>query len=408
MTTSADSSLWLDTAPTTAYPVLSEHIEVDVAVLGAGIVGLTTALLLKGDGAPVAVLEARQVGSGVTGCTTAKVTALQQAYYQSLRSRHGSDATAVYAQASKVGVEMVDQIARAEGIECDLERRAAFTYALERDERSDIESEYEAAQEAGLDVELVDDVDLPYATYGAVRLDKQIQFQPVLYTQGLAAAVDGDGSFVFEQKRGMSVSAGGSPCSVQTNREAVVRAHQVVVATHYPLLDRALFFARLEPERSYCVAARLEDTPPDGMSISAGPPTRSLNTFDGLLIVGGEGHSAGSPQATRERYDRLEAFALRHWPVREITHRWSAQDPISYDHLPVVGPYTPRTSRVFVASAFHKWGLTGGTAAALGLRDLLSGRDPPWAAAFNPNRFTARGLPKVAQLGAKFGADFVA
>src|SRR5436190_4251905 len=122
MTTSADSSLWLDTAPTTAYPVLSEDIEVDVAVLGGGIVGLTTALLLKRDGARVAVVEAREVGSGVTGCTTAKVSALQGSVYETIRKRHGTDGATVYAEASLAGVELVAQLAEEEGIACRLER----------------------------------------------------------------------------------------------------------------------------------------------------------------------------------------------------------------------------------------------------------------------------------------------
>src|SRR4051794_2053437 len=251
MTTSADSSLWLQTAPTTAFPALTHDIDVDVVVLGGGIVGLTTALLLKRDGARVAVLEAREVGSGVTGCTTAKVTTLQQAYYQSLRSRHGREGAEIYADASKVGVEMVAEIARDEAIECDLERRAAFTYAADEDERSDVENEFEAARDAGLDVALVDDVDLPFPTRGAVVLADQIQFQPVAYVQGLARAVDGDGSCVFEHTRATSVSLIGTP-EVSTDLATSVRAEQVVVATHYPMLDRSAFFARLEPTRSYC------------------------------------------------------------------------------------------------------------------------------------------------------------
>jgi glycine/D-amino acid oxidase-like deaminating enzyme/nitrite reductase/ring-hydroxylating ferredoxin subunit len=404
-TTTAAQSLWLHTAPDTAYPALTGDLDVDVAVIGGGIAGLTTALMLKREGARVAVLEALRVGTGVTGNTSAKVSALQATVYTQIRSAHDSEAAAIYATASRAAVEEIAVLAADEGIECDLERRTAFTYAATEDERDSVEQEAEAAAEAGLPAQLVDDTDLPYDTFGAVRLDDQLQFHPVKYCQGLAAAVDGGGSAVHEQTRVTSVSDG-SPCTLETEG-GTVTAQQVVVATHYPLLDRAAYFARLEAKRSYCVAARLGATPPQGMSISAGQPTRSLRAYGDLLVVGGEGHTAGSGEATPERYERLEQFARDHFDVRELTHRWSAQDPVPYDHLPVIGRYHPRTSRLFVTSGYMKWGLTSATFGALILRDLINGRENVWAARFDPNRLTLGRTPKIAQLGAKFSADFV-
>jgi Rieske Fe-S protein len=181
----------------------------------------------------------------------------------------------------------------------------------------------------------------------------------------------------------------------------------VVVASHYPILDRSLFFACLEPARSYCIAARVRDELPRGMSISAGGTTRSVRSYGDTLIVGGEGHSVGARSSTPERFAKLEEFAREHWDVVDVTHRWSAQDPTSWDLMPVVGHYHPRTSRLFVASGFHKWGLSCAGFAGRIVADLIAGRTNPWADAMDPNRVGARGLPKVAQLGTKFMVDFV-
>jgi len=110
-TTSAGESLWLDTAGKSDFAPLNGDLEVDVAVVGGGVAGLTTALLLKRAGARVAVLEADRVGGGVTGCTTAKVTVLQGTVYSTIHQRHGTATAAVYAWASSAGVEDLAEIA---------------------------------------------------------------------------------------------------------------------------------------------------------------------------------------------------------------------------------------------------------------------------------------------------------
>lgn len=405
-TTSGAESLWLDDPRPPAYEPLRSRIQADVAVIGGGIAGLTAALLLKRAGATVAVIEATAVGSGVTGCTTAKVSALQSTIYSTIRSRHTADKARHYAEASVAGVAQLAAIAEEHRIDCSLERRPAATYAAEDSGREQIEHEADAARDAGLPVDLTETLDLPIEVSAAVVLPEQLQLHPVRYARGLAAAIHADGSIVFEQSRVLSVHEG-SPCTVAT-AEGEVEAEQVIVATHYPILDRGLYFARLEAQRSYCIAARLRSgTGPKTMSISAGAPTRSLRSYGNQLIVGGEGHPTGSSKATPARFERLEQFAREHWDIEAVTHRWSAHDPMPYDHLPMIGPYRPGSKRLWVSAGFMKWGLASATFAAMILADQIGGTDNPWADTFSPTRLSLRSTPEVAKLGAKFSADLV-
>jgi glycine/D-amino acid oxidase-like deaminating enzyme/nitrite reductase/ring-hydroxylating ferredoxin subunit len=405
-TTSATQSLWLEGMPTHGYPQLDGDRTVDVAVLGGGVTGLTTALLLALRGARVAVVEADRVGGGVTGNNTAKVTALQSTVYSSLQRTHGKEAAADYAAASMAAVHHVAALTDDHGIDCDLQRRPALTVAADETELSTVQREAEAAKHAGLPVTWTDDVDLPFPVAGAVRLNDQIALHPVKYARGLAEAIRRTGSEVYEGTRATGLHEG-APCQVTTTGGTVSAGH-VVVATHYPAFDRGGYFARLEPTRSYCIAAAVRGPLPTGMSINAGSPTRSLNAFGDLLIVGGESHPTGARDVDERCFLRLAVFARRHWDVTQISHRWSAQDPTSYDQLPVIGRYTPLSSGVYVASGFMKWGLTGGTMAAAILTDLISGRQPqPWADRFNPHRISLRSTPRLMKINVKAATDLI-
>src|SRR5215218_1319671 len=192
-------SLWVGTSEVTRFHELHGDLSADVVVVGAGIAGLTTAALLKADGARVVVVEAGRVAAGVTGYTTAKLTVLHGLVFDDLVQAFGEEGARKYADANLAGMATVAELAVRHGIDCDLERRPAYTYTTDPAMVDKVTAEVAAAQRVGLVAEFVTDTDLPYPVEAAIRLDDQAQFHPRKYCLGLAAAVDGAGSAVFER-----------------------------------------------------------------------------------------------------------------------------------------------------------------------------------------------------------------
>ncbi len=384
----AHESLWIATTEDTGFPALESAVDVDVAVLGAGIAGLTTALLLKNAGLRVAVLEADRVAASTTGYTTAKVSAQHGLIYETLTSKFGADGARAYAEASFSAVNVVERLVHEHSIECEWERRPSYAYTEQDAYVGHIEQEVEAARNAGLPAQYTEQTDLPWPVKAAVRFDDQGQFHPRRYCLALARLVDGDGSRVFEHTRALDVEDG-SPCVVKTDRHDVCAAF-VVLATHLPFLDQGGFFAKCHPERSYSLAVALDQPVPKGMYISVEQPTRSIrqHPFDGgeLMILGGEGHKTGQDPDTEHRYDALEAYARERFAVRSVDYRWSTQDYMPVDGIPYIGRLRRTTDRLYVATGFKKWGMTSGTVAAIVIADHILGRDNPWTELFDPNR----------------------
>jgi glycine/D-amino acid oxidase-like deaminating enzyme/nitrite reductase/ring-hydroxylating ferredoxin subunit len=384
------SSLWIESTPQTDYPPLQGTVAVDVAVLGAGITGVTAATLLKRAGRTVALVDSKRVVRGVTGHTTAKLTSGHGLIYAELAESFGREGARRYAESNEAAIRLVTELVEDFGIDCDLERRANLVYTEKADEIGQIEDEVEAASGAGLSVSFVTDTDLPFPIAAAIRLDDQAQFHPRKYLLPLVEAVAGDGSHVFEQTRALDVRPG-DRCRVEADRGTIV-ARDVIVATHIPFLDRGLFFAKEHPQRSYAIAVPLGSTrAPEGMYINVSPPTRSIRTApfeEGrLLLLGGQGHRPGEEPDTERRYRNLEEFVRDAFGIADApVHRWSTQDYATVDRLPYIGRLTRSSEHILVATGFGKWGMSNGTLAAQILTDAILGRPNPWASLYDAKR----------------------
>ena len=388
-------SLWVGTtreAP--QFHELHGDLETDVVVVGAGIAGLTAAALIKADGRRVVVVDAGRVAAGVTGYTTAKLTVLHGLIFDDLISAFGEEGAGKYANANLAGMATVADLTASHGIECDLERRPAYTYTTDPAMVDKITAEVAAAQRLGLVAEFTTDTDLPYPVEAAIRVDDQAQFHPRRYCMGLARAVDGAAtSAVFERTRALSIDDEGDRCRVETDH-GTITSEFVIQATHLPFSDTGGFFARSHPMRSYALSARLDGPVPQGMYLSVDSPSRSVRSArmngEEVVILGGEGHKVGQDPDTRQRYAALEEWSRAQFPINSIDYRWSAQDYMPVDHVPFVGPVSAGRDRVLVATGFKKWGMSNGSAAGLMLADRIAGRQNPYADFFDTNRLNPR------------------
>ena len=385
-------SFWMEGVPGTSFGALPGDLETDVAVVGGGIVGITTAVLLKQAGYAVALIEGDRICRGVTGRTTAKVTALHRLIYHRLIDRFGSRQARQYADANQAAIEKIASFVERYSISCDFARRPAYTYAESEEARDLVTAEADAAKSLGLPATFTEDVPLPVGAHGAVVLENQAQFHPLKYLLHLASLIPGDGSRIFEQTRALKVNDDEDLCRVRTG-QGTVTARSVVLATHYPFYDGpGFYYSRMYPSRSYALGIRIDEPFPDGMFINAEGTAhswRSQPAGDGgdLVIVGGMEHRTGEDVDTREHYRSLEAYARSVYPVRSVDYRWSAQDYITIDGVPYIGPLAAGHENVSIATGFGKWGMTNGTVAATILADLIRGRANPWAEVYAPDRF---------------------
>ena len=382
--TRRNRTYWIETAEVPSFPKLHGDLNVDIAIIGGGIVGITTARLLKDEGLKVAVIEARRVGQEVTGKSTAKVTSQHGLGYQTIAQKFGEDRARMYADAQQAGVRRISELAARFGIDADIEPMPAYVYTRDEGHVGRIEKEVELAQRLGLPATLTRDTGLPFDVLQAMRWDDQAQFHPVKYVAGLAATIPGDGSHVFEGSRAVDWE----PTKVVTDSGTVTARH-VVMATHLPLGQVGMYYAMNYPIAETVIAAPIRKVPP-GMYKNAETPGHSIRTHrhNGQIygIAAGTHYKPGHTDDELSNMADIERWLTEEFDAGPIEYRWVNEDYTPMDHSPFVGWSPSLGEGYLVATGFNAWGISNGTAAAMMIADLVAERESPWLPVFDATR----------------------
>lgn len=369
-----NASIWSETTQTlcTKNTHLSGNISTDVAIIGGGMVGILTAYFLHQKGIPYILIEADEVGKGVSANTTAKITSLHNCNYQKLIKYFGVKKAKQYLQANEFAIAQYKKLSQT--FPCDFEEKSAYIYSTKNKQK--IINEITALKKLGINAQFVDKIPLPFPICGAVKLDKQAQFNPLKFIRGIAKNLH-----IYNHT--MATSIEGSRIKTQ---HGTITAKKIIVATHFPFINvPGFYFLKMYQKRSYVLA--LENAQQvDGMYLDENESGYSFRNYGDLLFIGGGSHRTGK-QKKGAGFAKLQYVAKQYYPNSTLSYRWATQDCMSLDNIPYIGTYAKKTPNLFVATGFNKWGMTSSMVSAMILSDQVLGEKNPYSDVFSPKRF---------------------
>ena len=326
-------SYWLNSDLPAHHPPLATDVTTDVttdvAIIGAGITGLTAADFLTRAGRKVIVLEAGRVGSGTTGGTSAHLDAHPEESPRTHIRDFGEEAARTFTRCRLHAIDHIERRIAELGGGCDFNRVNGYQYTEHPDRTDSLRELIPDWRRLGL--EAFDDaggIGLPFPVAFAVRFPGMARFHPMEYLQKLADAVTAAGGTIYEQTRA-AIPEAGNPCVVGTDRGGTVRANAVIVATHSAYLGISNFDLRVYPYQSYVIAARVSQPAGDALYWDNEEPyhyTRIAGTADPtLLLIGGADHKTGESIDERDGWMKLEDYARKRYGDFTVERRWSAE-----------------------------------------------------------------------------------
>lgn len=355
------------------YPSLDGDIERDTVVIGGGIAGYLAAFRLAEAGERVTLIEADRLFSGTTGRTTAKITYNQGNVYSELWRNYGKRMTAMYYRAQLEGMRGFKELKEKYNIDCDWEETDGYIFSV-GDCRAP-EKQFKALRAVGADCKLVHSAGKLNAAC-AVKAEGQYLFHPLKFLSALPVKFE-----IYEHTRAVEVDAENKIILTDRGR---VSAKKIVVATRYPILGmKGGYVMRVYQSVSYTVATGLRAE--GAMYLDSRDDGLSLRPYVGGSLLGGGDHRSGRNKSGG-KFDALEKRASELFGATEVTHKWSAEDCMTFDGIPYVGQYAPRLEGVYVITGFNKWGMTNSMTAAAVITSLITGQNNEFAELYSPKR----------------------
>ncbi len=385
----ACTSLWQDTNGTFA-PAAGERSQLyDVAIAGAGITGITLALCLQEAGLRCVVIEARNIGFGTTGGTTAHLNTILETSYRDMIRDFGRDNALLVARGTEDAVALFKENVRRFSIDCGFREVPGYLFAQDKAQENLLDEVVQGCMDVGLLAGYTNDIPIPVSFTKAMRIPGQGQLHPLRYTEALARVFESRGGVILGNHRVMDFHSAGGQVSVETSG-VTLNAGSLVFATHVPIGVNVLHF-RCPAYRSYAMAATLEGgIYPEGVVYDLYDPYHYYRTqeIDGkkYLIVGGCDHKTGDEMSANTSFLELESHVRANFPVAKVTHKWSAQYFDSVDGLPYIGRLPGSAGNIFAATGYGGNGITYSHIAAKVIRDLILQIDNPMAGVFDPRR----------------------
>jgi len=386
-------SVWMDVEVAPDAQPLGAAAEADVAIVGAGIAGLSIAYELLQRGRSVIVLDRGAIAGGMTSRTTAHLAPICDDSLASLLSTRDLDTARGLQASQNDAVDRIEAIVERHAIDCEFRRLDGILFPDPESDPSVLDDEVDAAgqigvtvsREAGLPLRTLEDA--PYLRYPA-----QATFHPLKYLRGLCRAITEQGGALHPHSAVEEIAEVEAGVQLTLTGGTRVAARQVVIATNSPVHARFAYHTKQAPYRTYAMAFALAPaTLADGLYWDTADPyhyVRLTGGADGetLLIVGGEDHKTGEADDAPKRFAALESWIRTLLPeLGPERHRWSGQVMDTLDYGAYIG-LDPGSERSFVVTGDSGQGMTHGVVASLILPALMTGEDSPYAGVYDPGR----------------------